>query len=312
MQSGFEDNKFYVEYFNPGRAIGNMREELNIAVKQISESSGDKLLLSLSSGLDSQVILQSLHEQKLPYTCAFMHMPGYNDHEHANIKILEEKYGFKSIVVKINPDKVKDEILEQAYTDHLLPNHFMHKKFLSKLPKDMDFLNGIEGPDIVYNPEKKNRLVMEAYWNFENTRLRILRTVKRTGRVLNIDRNETSEAYLASILKDPVIRGYVNSIEYILDNGLVDSNGKKPAAIYNWNYYVKPIIMGKYWGKDLIYFPKSMGVEKIDWIMNCPIRQPYWMDVTYVDYYKLRDFLLSDQPGSIKVYGKNQVSESFR
>ena len=310
MKSGFENDRFYVEYESPGRPIGNFREELELAVRKISEQSGDKLLLSLSSGIDSQIILHSLHSQNLPYSCAFMHMPGYNDHEYNNIKILEEKYGFKAIVVEIHPDQVKDEILAQVDKHHIIPNHFMHKKFLSLLPPDMDFLAGIEGPDIVINKNTGVRVLMEAYWNYENTRLRTLREVARPGRVLNLDRNETSEALLASILKDPIVKGYVSSMDYIDKNDLVDSSGKKPSVIFYWNYYVKPIIIGRYWYKELIYFPKSMGVEKIDWIMNNPVRPTYLVDVAYVEYWAFLQFLTQEAKETIRIYDTKPSSES--
>lgn len=311
MKSGFENNRFYVEYTSAGRKIGNMREELNRAVKSISDISGDRLLLGLSSGLDSQVILHSLHEQQLPYTCAFMHMPGYNDHELANLRILEKKYGFTPIIAEVNPDKEREEVLDLMYKHHILPNHFIHKKFLSLLPEDMDYLNGIEGPDIAINSETRVRYLMEAYWNFENTRLRVLRTVPRTGRVFNLDRNETSEGLLASILNDSVFKGYVSGMEYILNNDLVDGSGVKPSIVFNYNYYIKPILMGRYWGDELIYFPKYMGVEKVDWIMNCPIKVDYAHDVVFMEYNYIRKFLAKESSEITRHYCKMPSSESF-
>jgi hypothetical protein len=309
MKSGFENNRFYVEYESPGRPIGTFREELELAVRNVSEQSGDKLLLSLSSGLDSQIILHSLYSQGLPFQCAFMYMPGYNDHEYNNVKILEEKYSFKSIVVEIHPDQVKDEVLAQVEKHHILPNNFMHKKFLSMLPGDLDFLAGIEGPDLILGKKNNQRLIMEAFWNFENTRLRTLREVERPGKVLNLDRNESSEALLASILKDPIYKGFASSLTYIVNNDLVDRSGKKPSMIFNWNYYVKPIIIGRYWFNELIYFPKSMGIEKVDWIVNHPVRQPYWLDASYMEYWSFVKFLTQPSKNTLRVYDDRVSSE---
>jgi hypothetical protein len=312
MKTGFENNRYYIEYESAGRKIGTMREELNLAVKSISETSEDKLLISLSSGLDSQVIVHSFHEQGLPYTCAFLHMPGYNDNEYANVKVLQDKYKFKLLVRELDPAKEKDEILELAYANHTLPNNYMHKKFLSMLPEDMDFLNGLEGPDFVMNKQTKKKFVMDAYWNFENTRLRVLRELNnRSGKVLNIDKSETGDAFLASILNDAVVKGYVNSMEYIVNNDLVDGSGKKPAVIFNYNYYIKPIIMGRYWGEELIYFPKYMGVENVDWIMNCPIKSDYSNDVVYTDYSFLRKFLIKETKETVKCHARMPSSETI-
>jgi hypothetical protein len=311
MKTGFENGHFFVEYTSPGRPIGNIRQELDIAVKLISEQSKEKLLLSLSSGLDSQVILHSLHEQGLPYTCAFLYMPSYNDNEYENIKILEKKYNFKSLIVELDPSKEKDEVLEQAYREHVYPNNFMHKKFISLLPSDLDILTGLEGPDIVMNRQNGRRLVMEAHWSFENVMNRTLKTIKRSGKIFSIDRNETSEALLASILNDSIVDGYVNSLPYILDNGLIDeTNGRKIPAIWNWNYYIKPIILGKYWKQELEYFPKFMGVENIDWIMNCPIIQTYQSDVTFVEYNNLKNFLNKKAVSTIRIHDPMPTSET--
>lgn len=302
MKLGFENNKFYVEYTNPRRPIGNMRQELNLMVKEISDNSKDNLLLSLSSGLDSQIILHSLHEQQLPYQCAFLYHPGYNDSEYENLKLLENKYGFKTMIIDIDPNKVKDEILEQAYAENQLPNNFMHKKFISFLPDDLDVLIGIEGPDIVLSRDKKRKFIMQAYGGFENTKLRTLRSTNRRGKVLTVDRDENSDAFLASILNDTIVRGYVNSLRYVEDNDIYNSKGNRVPIIWNWNIYIKPIIMGRYWGEELEFFPKSMGVEKIDWIMDCPIKLDYDNNVAFIGYRELREFLLHGQNDTLRVF----------
>jgi hypothetical protein len=158
--------------------------------------------------------------------------------------------------------------------------------------------------------KKNNPLLMEAHWNYENTRLRTLREVEREGKVLNLDRNENSEALLASILKDPIVKGYVSSMRYIQDNGLVDgTSGKRPNIIFNWNYYIKPIMMGRYWFHELIYFPKSMGIEKVDWIMNHPLRMTYHLDVAHVDYWQLTKFLTQKEKDTMRVYDTRRSSE---
>ena len=44
---------------------------------------------------------------------------------------------------------------------------------------------------------------------------------------------------------------------------------EEPISIINyWDLFIKPIFYGKYWGDDLIYFPKYQGCEKIDFIVN--------------------------------------------
>jgi hypothetical protein len=66
-----------------------------------------------------------------------------------------------------------------------------------------------------------------------------------------------------------VVHGYINGLEYIKGNGLVDKDtGQPPPLVFSWEYYVKPIIYGLYWGRELEIFPKYVSSEKVDYIMN--------------------------------------------
>ena len=268
MIYGLDDNnKFYVEYTSCVEPIGNVRQEMEKSCIRLAKDAATNVLISLTSGLDSQVLLHTFHTLGLPYECAFMYHPGFNDFEYNNIKILEKKYNFKCIIVEIDPHTIKEEIEALAIETGIPAEHHMMKKFLAQLPEDRDFLQGIESFDFVFKQGKA--YCMESWTAIEVASQRALKQVERSGKIVCIDRRATFNNFALAYLSDPVVTGYINGLEYIKGNGLVDKDtGEAPPLIFSWEYYVKPIIYGMYWGKELEIFPKYVSCEKVDFIMN--------------------------------------------
>ena len=260
-----EQGKFFVEYTACERPIGNVRQEMERACTRLANEG--RVMISLSSGLDSQVLLHTFHTLKLPYECAFMHHPGFNDIELQQICKLEQKYGFKTTIVAVDPLSHRDEVEALAIETGLPAEHHLMKKFVAQLPEDRDILQGIESYDFVF---KDGRCYcMESWTAIEIASQRALREVPRSGRIVAIDRRAPFNEFALAYLADSVVTGYLNALPYIRGNGLVERDtGEPPPLIFSWEYYVKPIIFGKYWGRELEYFPKYVSPEKIDWIMN--------------------------------------------
>jgi hypothetical protein len=268
MIYGLDDNdKFYVEYTACPEPIGTVRQEMEKSCIRLASEAQSKVLISLTSGLDSQVLLHTFHTLGLPYECAFMYHPGYNDFEYNNIKILEKKYGFKCTIVEIDPFAIREEIEASAIATGIPAEHHMMKKFLAQLPEDQDFCQGIESFDFVFRQGRA--YCMESWTAIEVASQRALKQVSRSGKIVCIDRRAPFNNFALAYLSDPVVTGYINGLEYIRGNGLVDKEtGEPPPLIFSWEYYVKPIIYGIHWGKELEIFPKYVSSEKVDFIMN--------------------------------------------
>ena len=292
---GFEDNKFYVEYKSCSRKIGNLREEFDLRAIALYESR-PKLMLGLSSGLDSQAVMHSFFTQGLKIDCAFLYLPGYNEFEYANLKILEKKYGFEAIIIEIDPIKDKDEIMTLHRELKLPPNQILHRKFLSMLPTDVDIVQGIHGPDFYFSNNKW--FCFETANSFELSRLRAFQTLDRTGEVIGWER--TSEILL-SLLTDDVVTSFMYSYPYISQNGLIYEDGKKIPDIDYWDLYIKPYIYGKYWKDELEYFAKYQGAEGIDYIINGP-RNEYHKNIIMIPYIDFVKNLSSTADTSIRYY----------
>lgn len=262
------NNKFYVEYTSCAEPIGTVRQEMEKSCIRLAREANTKVMISLTSGLDSQVLLHTFHTLSLPYECAFMYHPGYNDFEYNNIRILENKYRFQCHIVEIDPFAIREEIEAAAIATGIPAEHHMMKKFLAQLPEDRDFCQGIESFDFVFRKGNK-AYCMESWTAIEVASQRALKQVERSGQIVCIDRRAPFDNFALAYLSDPVVTGYINSLEYIKGNGLVDADtGRPPPLIFSWEYYVKPIIYGMHWGRELEIFPKYVSSEKVDFIMN--------------------------------------------
>lgn len=299
---GFDQDKFFVEYDSCSREVGNLRNEFEKRAISLYENN-PKLMLGLSSGIDSQSVLHSFYTQGMKIDCAFLYFPSYNESEFNNLKILEKKYGFKSIIIDIDPMKCKDEVLHIWETEGLPPNQTLQKKFLEQLPTDLDFMQGIHGPDLFYSEKYKKWSILETANSFEIFRLRALLSVKnRTGKIIGWER--TPEISL-SLLTDPAITSFIYSYKYISQNKLIYKDGSDIPLMDYWDLYIKPFIFGNYWKDELEYFPKYGGAEGIDYVLNGPYHR-YRKNLAQISYFDQVDHL-KKMDGSTKRYYENYV-----
>jgi len=292
---GFDQDKFFVEYDSCSRPVGNLREEFEKRAISLYNDN-PKLMLGVSSGLDCQTVLHSFFSQGMKIECAFLYYPTFNETEFANLKILEKKYGFKSIIIDLDPIACKDEVMHVWETNKVPPSQTLQKKFLEQLPRDLNFLQGINGPTDLYFSEKyKTWSVIETANSYEIFRFRsFLSLQNRTGKIVAWER--IPEITL-SLLTDPIILAFMHSYNYISNNNLMYNDGNKIPLMDNWDLYLKPFIFGNYWKDELEYFPKYKGTEGIDYVVNGAYHQ-YKKNLVQIPYNELIAHLknISDPP----------------
>ena len=259
---GFDNTNFFVEYRPCQYPPDNFREEFNKRARQLYLHS-DKLILGISSGMDSQAVMHSFCSQGLEIGYAFLYMPGYNEIEFEQLQLLIKKYSINPIIVKLDPAALKDELLTEYQLSGTAPNQQIHRKFLSMLPSDCDFIQGVHGPDFYFNDNKP--FIVETANSLELSRLIAFQSLNRTGKIIGWER--TSEI-LTSLLTDDVVTSFLYSYNYMVNNKLMYNDGTEIPLIDHWDLYIKPYVYGKYWKDELEYFPKYQGCEEIDWIMN--------------------------------------------
>lgn len=302
---GFDQDKFFVEYNTCSRHVGTLREEFDRRAISLYENY-PKLMLGLSAGLDSQTVLHSFLSQGLKIECAFLYYPGFNDLELNNLRILEKKYGFKAIIIDINPMACKDEVMHIWESKKIPPIQTLQKKFLEQLPADLNFLQGVHGPDLFYSEKYKKWSILETANSFEIFRLRAFLSVKnRTGSIIGWER--VPEIFL-SLLTDPAITAFMHSYKYISQNKLIYSDGSKIPLMDYWDLYIKPFVYGKYWKDELEYFPKYGGTEGIDYVNNDLKKYSsdpyhnYRKNLVQIPYQQLIDHLKKFYGPSLRLY----------
>jgi len=261
MNYGFENGKWFVEHTSCTRTPGTLREEAENRVQDLYNEN-KKLILCTSSGLDSQVALHSFKTQDIPVECAFMHLNGYNEYELDNILVLEKKYGYKTNVITIDPDKLKDEVLALGSQLDVNPHHILHYKFVEQLPSDYNIVQALHDPWFVTKRSSNTHYVFNSFYDPEFARHYALTQVPRIGNIKMFC--ESAEFRLASV-KDTLIDNFFDSYSYY-DDATVLRRGKPIHDVYRYERYVKAMMYAKYWGKELEYFSKFAGYENIFWL----------------------------------------------
>ncbi len=294
---GFEDQKFYVDYASCSRKVGNLREEFEKRAVELYTNQS-KLMLSLSAGLDSQVVLHSFFSQEIPIECAFLYHPGYNEFEYINLKKLEKKYGFETLIIDIDPLKCKDEVTSLSQELNLHAYTLIHRKFLSMLPEDYSIILGAELPDLYYVNNKW--YYVETANSYAISKLRAFQTIPgKTGEIISWGR--TSEILL-SLLTDDIVTAYLDTYPlYMSQNRLIYNDGTEIPVIDHGDLYIKPFLYGRYWKDELEYFAKYQGPEGIDYIMNGPNFE-YKKNVVGIPYDNFVDHLRSNSPKVKRFY----------
>lgn len=268
MIFGITSNRFWIDFPSCSRDALDIRQESEIRAKELWNS-GKKLLLGLSTGLDSQIVLHSFYSQGFNVDCAFLYNT-FNDTELKQLRILERKYNFKATIIEVDPIKNKEKFMELSEEIGIPPNQILQREFLSKLPTDVDFIQGLEGPN--FTKVNGKFFFFESYNSFEKCRLRGFSTLQREGSVISWER---TPEFILSILKDEYVQSFLTSFEYTIHNQLFYENNEKIRFQDRWDLYIKPMMYSKYWGKELEYFPKYQGPEGIDYIINGPKHQYY-------------------------------------
>jgi hypothetical protein len=280
---GFIDDR-YVLKINPATHTNfNFKEACMFRAKELYDNL-QYPAISLSGGLDGQIVLNSFFDQNLKVDCVFRHYPGFNDIEFEWVIALQKKYNFNLIKIEINPYEVKEKILKEYKETKLFPGELCYKKFISMLPEDMDVIQGFEGPIVVQGFGKLYYL--ESYNTFEMVRRRAISLLGRKGKFITFEKTSN---LLAATLQEELFQCFLDSYDYFaghdftkyLKNFLPDS----------WDLYIKPFLYYKHWKNDLMYFPKYQGSEGIHWLGD--FRTYYRERMIVVEINSLKDHILS-------------------
>jgi hypothetical protein len=285
MKYGIDNNKFFIELKSVGREVGNMRQESDRRARELVETYQGNFVLSNSGGLDSQSVIHSFVTQGIPLETAFLYLPGYNDNEFEQVKILDKKYNLHTHILDLDPMSVKEEIFELSEKlDIPAKNNILQMKFLSLLPNDWNFIQMVHDPYVYVHPEYNKFEYMQGYYLPEISRTRAFENLNRKG--ANIFYGNTEE-FLLSIIGDEIFKAALMAARYFDGNNITHPN-KDLKTVDRWDFYIKPLIYGKYWEDELIYFPKFAGFENIKYLNG---NHKFKQKAVFIPYTELIDFL---------------------
>jgi len=260
------DQEYIVKYQSPSRQFGDLREELNNDANLISEKYG-KVYVAFSSGVDSQVMLRCFLDMKRDFEPFFIHVKGYNDFEKSVVERSEKFYGIKIKTIEIQLESYRDEWLARS-TSEKFPTlvHYPFEMASKLLPNDYPIImSGANEPAIIGNPNTG----LHIYHNHYESLLLRFRLIGKHRTILDFPYSAES---LASYYCDDLIKTWRDVCNYYITNDLLIASTRKPIdAGSRFNYYLKGLLKGKYFKKDILWPSKKSGYENYpEWTI------PHW------------------------------------
>jgi hypothetical protein len=253
--------------------------ECNLRAREIYDQN-NKVSVCLSSGLDSQIVLQSFKSQDIPVDYYFLYLEGYNDIEYDQLKLLNKKFNIKTEIIKLDPIVLKDELLDISDRFDSNPNHALQYKFVEQLPGDSTVIQSHTDPWFVSVPTTNKHYIFHSFYDPEIARYEILKQLPRAGKIIPF--GDSSEVFL-SFIQDSIFDYFLQSWKYF-------ENHKLDLPVYRFDFYIKPLLYAKHWGDNLMYFPKFAGHENIEW-MQPVMKKLRKSKMCFAEWYDLKDFL---------------------
>jgi len=262
---GDDEVGFYIKFESKSHEVGNIRQEFEIRAQQLYKENNN-IILGISGGLDSQVMLLSFLSQGLKVKTSFMYMPGYNDIELLYVKTIDKKYKIKTEIIKINPMDFYDEFCKQSIEHDILNKYsLLHAYYMSLMPEDYTFIQNLFSfvYEIFKNLNDNQMYYRVGYQSLNDiTRMRAFNLYNKKNKPIIFG---LFEEHLLSLFKDEIfISGLYAS------NFWPDVNGRKSQELDKlkqneeifkrctmYDPFIKGIIIGKYWKDELEYFPSS-------------------------------------------------------
>jgi hypothetical protein len=273
ISCGDDDTGFYIEFKSKSRKVGNVRQEFEIQAQQLYKENPN-IVLAISGGLDSQVMLHSFLCQGLKVNTSFMYMPGYNDNEFLYVKTLDEKYNINTEIIKLNPmDFYKHFCLQSIEHDIINKYSLLFAYYMSLMPEDYTFVQH-SGPNLKYEIWKNlnnNKIYHRlGYQSNDVSKMRAFNLYNKKNKpVLFSHFGE----HLLSVFQDEIFISGLYASDF-----WPDVNGKKSQELDKlkqneevfkrctmYDPFLKGIIYGKYWKDELEYFPSStLSMHKLE------------------------------------------------
>ena len=276
-------NNFFIRHHAPARQFYDLRSEFNNDAALIKEKCGP-VYVGFSSGVDSQIIARCFIDSKVDAEYVFLHSIGYNDLELERVKECEKFFGIEVRIFSLNVEEHKEQWLKKKKKERVPSMHQYSMEWLSRqLSEKYPFVTQGSNEPYLVGSSEKNVGIYRNYFEDMQQRFRAMEKYRSI-----IDFPYTAES-IASYYTDETTKTFASSIKYFHENQLSKENKILPIGQY-WNYYAKPMIKGRHFKNDIIWYGKLNGyesypiwVESFFGILETRISIPYWDLVQYLE-----------------------------
>jgi hypothetical protein len=186
----------------------------------------------------------------------FIHVKGRNDFEYNLVKESEKFYGITIKTLELNLEEYKEEWLQRKEIDKSItllhhPFEWASKQLPERFPMIM---SGANEPAIIGNTNKG----IHIYHNYYESLLLRFNLINQHRTILDFPYSAES---LAAYYCDDLIKTWADVCEYYINNDLISSKTMKMAPLNRFNYYLKGLVKGQYFKKDILWPTKKTGYE---------------------------------------------------
>jgi len=267
-----EPEQFSVTYTSPSRDFSNIRDELNNDAISISKTHGP-VYIAYSGGIDSQIIARSFKDMNLDCEHVFLHSPGYNDVDLAQVEYSSSVIGIDVRVITVDLNSKRTEWEQDNKNNQVnYISQYPFKYLCEQLSENFPIISQGKHEPCVVGTSSDNSYIYHNRHEAMELRFNLMGQHRKV-----IDFPYSSES-IASYYTDKNMQTFVNTLKYYYENNLHVPSSQL------FNIYAKPFVKGQYYkDNELVWFSKLTGYEsypdwlrQLDYIKDTRVTVPYW------------------------------------
>lgn len=293
---------FFVRVNAPNRNYNDIRTEYASDAYNMTKEFG-QVNLSFSTGIDSQKALRAFLDANITPNVYFLRYLGYENQEFERVKECEDFYKIKINIIDINLDRYRDQWIKRNEGNPLESMRQYPFEYLSEsIPNSYPLVSiGPHDMNQTFWGSKTSRSNM--YWNYFQGELQRYKMLRKYRKVIDLP---FSPEAIAATYSDETIKTFSRTVRYHKETM------PHIGVVNYWKYFIKPMLYGKHYKNDIIWYGKLTGQENLPtWFYDRNTRYIKETSIT-ANYWDLVNFVENNRQGYIdftdNLYIKNHPS----
>jgi hypothetical protein len=217
---------------------------------------------------------------KLDCEFVFLHGPGYNDTDLAQVEYSKSVLGIDVRVITVDFDSKRTEweTDNKQYNVNYI-SQYPFKYLCEQLPEKFPIISQGKNEPCVVGTSSENSYIYHNRHEAMELRFKLMGTARTV-----LDFPNSSES-VTSYYTDKNMKTFVRTLKYYYENSLHVPSSQL------FNIYAKPFVKGQYYkDNELVWFSKLTGYEsypdwlrQLDYVKDTRVTVPYWDLVDFLE-----------------------------